>query len=119
MVLDARNNITTKSYFGNCQPVLSLKLVRKIVTIPQHGEFTFAADPNFSTMNFSFDFYQRMKADLSEKAYLKAFEMAKYMEMHPRSEWADIVHRGCSHREWAEGCGAAVEHWFNSNLLWQ
>ncbi len=70
-------------------------------------------------MNFSFDFYQRMKHDLSEKAYLKAFEMAKYMEMHPRSEWADIVRRGCSHREWAEGCGVAVEHWFNANLLWQ
>ena len=70
-------------------------------------------------MNFSIDFYQRMKNDLSEKAYLKAFEMAKYMEMHPRSEWADIVHRGCSHREWAEGCGVAVEMWFNRNLLWQ
>lgn len=70
-------------------------------------------------MNFSFDFYQRMKADLSEKAYEKAFEMAKYMEMCPPSEWADIIHRGCSHREWAEDCGAAVEHWFNANILWR
>ncbi len=70
-------------------------------------------------MNFSFDFYQRMKNDLSEKAYLKAFEMAKYLETQPRQEWADIVRRGCSHREWAEGCGVAVEMWFNRNLLWQ
>ena len=91
----------------------------KTVTGQNLAWCSFAANPNSTTMNFSFDFYQRMKHDLSEKAYLKAFEMAKYMEMHPRSEWADIVHRGCSHREWAEGCGAAVEHWFNSNLLWQ
>ena len=70
-------------------------------------------------MNFSFDFYQRMKADLSEKAYLKAFEMAKYMETRPRSEWTEIVRQGCSHKEWSEGCGVAVEMWFNANLLWQ
>ncbi|MGX8717170.1 MAG: hypothetical protein ACSW8C_04240, partial [bacterium] len=70
------------------------------------------------TMNFSIDFYQRMKNDLSEKAYLKAFEMAKYMEACPRSEWVNIVRQGCSNREWAEGCGVAVEMWFNRNLLW-
>lgn len=70
-------------------------------------------------MNFSFEFYQKMKRDLSEKSYQKAFEIAKYLEWQPTKEWGDIIHAACSSREYIEGCGIAVESWFNSNLLWR
>ena len=69
-------------------------------------------------MNFPFKFYQKMKSDLSESAYLKAFEIAKWLEGVPRKEWADTIHTACSNRNYIGGCGVAVESWFNRNLLW-
>lgn len=70
-------------------------------------------------MNFSFDFYWRMKQDLPEAAYLKAFEIAKYLEMQPRRNWADIIHQLCNHPEYSEGWGGTIENWYNCNLIWR
>lgn len=70
-------------------------------------------------MNFSFQFYQKMKSELSEKSYLKAFEIAKYLEWHPAKEWREIIHTACNNPDYIEGCGVSVEAWFNRNLLWR
>ena len=69
-------------------------------------------------MNFTSSFYTKMKSELSESAYLKAFEIAKWLEGVPRSEWADTIHKACSNNDYMGSCGVAVESWFNRNLIW-
>lgn len=69
-------------------------------------------------MNFTSSFYTKMKSELSESAYLKAFEIAKWLEGVPRSEWADTIHEACSNNDYMGSCGVAVESWFNRNLIW-
>lgn len=87
------------------------------VTITDGAWCSFAAISNLVIMNFPFSFYQKMKHDLSPKAYIKAFEIAKWMEWHPRNEWASIVRTACNNRDYIEGQGIQVETWFNNNLL--
>ena len=65
---------------------------------------------------FSWKFYLDMRNSMSENAYLKAFELAKYLETQPIKEWKSIIEKACSIREWEEGYGWTIEHWFKSHI---
>ena len=70
-------------------------------------------------MEFSYDFFEKMKNDLSEKAWLKAFEIAKLLEMRPVTQWSRIVHDVCRNPALNGGCGSVIETWFNRNLFFK
>ena len=70
-------------------------------------------------MDFSFEFYEKMQRDLTEKAWLKAFEISKILEMRPATEWSRIVHDICKDPKQNAGYDSVIETWFNRNLFFK
>ena len=70
-------------------------------------------------MDFPFEFYDKMRRDLSEPAWLKAFEIAKLLEMRPATQWSRIIREVCNNPKLSGGHGSVIETWFNRNLIFK
>lgn len=70
-------------------------------------------------MDFPFEFYDKMRRDLNETAWLKAFEIAKILEMRPATQWSRIVRDICHDPKLNGGNGSVIETWFNRNLFFK